>query len=110
MKKLLAMLCLAVLVGCAAPVVEKAPGVLETADHIVTINNFKFSPASITIKAGESVLWKNQETASHTIAIDGTESNELFDGDTWSHTFTAPGTFAYVCGIHPGMQGSVIVE
>ncbi|MBI4150794.1 cupredoxin family copper-binding protein [Candidatus Woesearchaeota archaeon] len=110
MKQLFAILGLLLLVACTAPVVEKAPGVLESADHIVTINKFKFSPSSITIKAGETVLWKNQESVSHTVAVDGAESNELFEGDTWSHTFTTAGTFDYVCGIHPSMTGSVMVE
>jgi plastocyanin len=110
MKTFLAIMSVLLLMACTAPVVEKAPGVLESADHIVTINNFHFSPASITIKAGETVVWKNQETVSHTVAVDGAESDEMFQGDTWSHTFSTPGTYDYQCGIHANMKGSVIVE
>ncbi len=110
MNKLLALILVIFLAACSAPVVEKAPGVLESADQIVTINNFKFSPDTATIKVGDTVTWKNQEKASHTIAVDGAESPELFMGDTWSHTFTVAGTFEYPCGIHPSMKGAVIVE
>ncbi|MBI4145295.1 cupredoxin family copper-binding protein [Candidatus Woesearchaeota archaeon] len=96
--------------GQTAPVEEKSGETLGTADQVVTINSFKFSPAEVTVRTGQTVVWKNQDSASHTIAIDGTESPELFNGDTWSHTFDTAGTFDYLCGIHPSMKGTVVVE
>lgn len=98
------------LVACGAPVVEKSGETLGAADQIVTINGFKFSPQTITVTAGQTVVWKNQDSASHTVAIDGTESPEMFQGDTWSHTFDTAGTFDYICGIHPSMKGTVVVQ
>lgn len=98
-----------VLTACASQVAPKeSPG--AQADQVVSINSFKFSPETVTIKVGQTVLWKNEEKVSHTIAIDGVESDELFQGDAWTHTFDEAGTYEYVCGIHPSMKGTVVVE
>ncbi|HSU72424.1 MAG TPA: cupredoxin family copper-binding protein [Candidatus Binatia bacterium] len=96
------------LVACSATTTQQSAG--TQADQVVSINNFKFSPATITVKVGQSVLWKNEDAASHTVKIDDTESPELFKGDAWTHTFSKAGTYAYSCGIHPSMKGTVVVE
>ena len=64
------------------------------------------------------VIWTNQDSAPHTIVSDATPtfslgaifmSNQLAMGQTFSYTFTTPGTYLYHCGIHPFMKGSVTV-
>ena len=79
----------------------------------VVISNFAFSPPVITVSAGTAVTWTNQDQDAHTVAFsggDGFASQALQNGETVSHTFAAPGTLSYICGIHPFMQGKVIVK
>jgi plastocyanin len=78
----------------------------------VTIDNFTFSPATLTVSSGTTVTWTNQDDMVHTV----TEAKRLFSsqgletGDTYSHTFTAPGTYTYFCALHPRMTATVIVK
>ena len=80
----------------------------------VTMADFSFSPASITVSAGDTVTWTNSgPDEPHTAtANDGSfDTGEVAVGSSASHTFTSAGTFPYVCSIHPDqMRGTVIVE
>jgi plastocyanin len=78
----------------------------------VTMKQFAFNPATVTIKVGETVTWENQDGAAHdVIAADGSfKSAEFGQGKTFSFTFTKAGTYKYSCNIHPGMDGTVIVQ
>ena len=77
----------------------------------VRIANLAFDPATITVPAGSTVTWSNEDVTPHTAtAIDGLFDSGIFDpGASFSFTFTEPGTFAYQCLLHPNMQGSVVV-
>jgi plastocyanin len=76
----------------------------------VSIANFAFSPAAITVKAGSTVTWTNQDQDAHTVAITGSPvSQPLQNGDTFTHAFGQPGTYSYLCTIHPFMRGMVVV-
>jgi plastocyanin len=90
--------------------VPNQPAQPVTASNMVTIKNFAFSPASLTIKAGTTVTWTNQDSASHTISSASFSSGNLATGDKFQFTFTNPGTYAYSCGIHPSMQGTITVQ
>jgi plastocyanin len=81
------------------------------ATDAVHITNFAFSPATITVKAGSTVVWTNDDSIQHDITFDGGDiaSNDLNHNDTFSHTFPTAGTFHYICSIHPFMHGTVIV-
>jgi plastocyanin len=78
--------------------------------------SFAFSPASLTIKAGTTVTWKNSTAASHTVTSDDGKSfnsgtsNPIASGATFSFTFNTPGTFAYHCAIHPTMKATIVVQ
>ena len=79
----------------------------------VTIAGFAFAPATLTVKAGASVTWTNEDSATHTVKWeDGSPASGSLTsgGSPYSRTFDAPGTFAYVCGIHSSMKGTVVVE
>lgn len=78
----------------------------------VAIRGFKFVPAEVNIKVGETIVWTNEDSAPHTVeSSDGIlKSDELSKGDTFSYTFTKPGKHEYICGIHPYMKGSVTVQ
>ena len=83
-----------------------------SADSIsVTIANFSFSPAVISVTAGDSVTWTNNDTVAHTVtASDGSfDTGEIQPGASASITFSTAGTFAYICSIHPSMTGTVDV-
>ena len=78
----------------------------------VNIDNFKFAPASLTVTAGTTVTWKNEDDSPHRIGDkNGTFKSAALDtDDTFSHTFTVPGQYAYICTIHPYMAGTIIVK
>lgn len=81
-------------------------------DMTIKIDNFVFSPQILTIKAGTKVTWVNEDDIPHTVAstTQGLRSKALDTGDTYSFTFTTPGTYKYFCGLHPHMTGSIVVE
>lgn len=79
----------------------------------VSIQNFAFSPADITVKKGTTVTWTNKDSATHTVtetdSQKGPDSGNLASGKTYSFTFDALGTFKYHCAIHSSMVGTVTV-
>lgn len=80
--------------------------------HNVMISGFAFSPSTLTIKAGDTVTWTNQDSVAHTVVSDsGSEisSPSIPQGGSYSHTFTSAGTYNYHCSIHPSMTGQIIV-
>jgi plastocyanin len=81
--------------------------------HLVNITNFSFSPAVDTVAVGDTVTWRNDDSASHTVTSDsGTElqSPSIGQGSTYEHIFTAVGVHPYHCTIHTSMHGVVIVR
>jgi plastocyanin len=84
----------------------------QAAGSTVEIKNFAFNPTSLTVSAGTTVTWTNNDAVAHTVtASDGSfDSGNLAPGDSWSHTFTAAGSFDYRCNYHPDMLAKVIVN
>ena len=80
--------------------------------HYIDIQGMAFSPSSITINVGDTIVWTNYDSASHTVTSnDGTfDSGSISNGNTFSFTFTSAGTFNYYCAPHPNMTGSVTVQ
>jgi plastocyanin len=91
----------------AAPPAATSPASAAQAE--VGILNFAFTPAKITIKAGQAVRWTNEDAVDHTVDFSGHISNVVNRGDTYTQTFTTPGTYHYICSIHPFMHGTVVV-
>ncbi|OBH08559.1 amidase [Mycobacterium sp. E2497] len=87
-----------------------APAAPASGDQ-VNIDGFAFAPATLTVAAGTTVTWTNRDEEPHTVvASDGSfHSPGMGTGATFTHTFSAPGTFDYVCSIHPMMRGTVVV-
>ena len=83
------------------------------ATNSVSIKNFAFAPASITVKAGTTVTWTNADQDAHTVTSDGKSgplnSKPLNPGESYQHTFTQAGTYSYLCTIHPFMTATVTV-
>ena len=82
------------------------------ADTGVTISDFQFAPASVTIEVGDTVTWTNEGPTPHSATADDRSFDTgIFDaGQSRSHTFDEAGTFAYFCTPHPNMRGTVTVR
>jgi plastocyanin len=79
----------------------------------VSIQNFSFKPANITIKRGTKVKWINKDSTAHTATANNGrsfDSGRLGPGQRYSHTFKSAGKKSYHCEIHPDMRGSVVVK
>jgi plastocyanin len=78
----------------------------------VKIDNFSFSPGTITIPTGTTVKWTNRDDIPHTVVNDDQkfQSKALDTDESYSYTFTKPGTYPYFCSIHPKMTGKVVVQ
>ena len=94
-----------------------AAGVLfaraEGSPPTVTIDNFSFTPAALTAKAGTTVTWTNKDDIPHGIGATSNafpKSKALDTDDSYSFTFATPGTYQYFCYLHPKMVGSIVVE
>jgi plastocyanin len=84
----------------------------QAADSEVKIGNFTFAPQRITVKAGTTVIWINEDDIPHTVASSSKlfKSKALDSEDKFSFTFTTPGTYEYFCSLHPHMTGAIVVE
>jgi len=78
----------------------------------VNIKGMKYDPASVTIKAGDTVTWTNADQRDHSVAAaDGSfSSGNIGPGATYSFVFSKAGKFEYSCSLHPRMKGVVIVQ
>jgi plastocyanin len=79
----------------------------------VSMEGIAFEPAEVTVSAGDTVTWTNNDSVGHDVTADSFSSGEpgaMGGGATFEHTFDEAGTFDYVCTVHPGMEGSVVVE
>ena len=80
--------------------------------NAVTIDNFTFTPPELTVAVGTTVKWVNHDDIPHNVM----EKNKAFRSkvldtdDSYSYTFASAGTFDYFCGLHPHMQGKIIVK
>jgi plastocyanin len=99
----------------APPVANASPTASASAApqsaNAVDITNFAFAPSAVTIPAGSTLTWTNHDEEPHTVAAgDGSfHSPGMGAGATYSFLFANPGTFDYVCSIHPFMHGTVVV-
>ena len=78
--------------------------------NAITIQNFAFSPATLTVKKGTTVTWTNNDSAPHQIKSATFNSSQLSKGQSFSFTFNTAGSFDYSCAIHPSMLGKIIVQ
>jgi plastocyanin len=80
-------------------------------DTMVTLDNFTFQPAQLTVKIGTTVTWKNHDDIPHTVVSAGKFRSKTMDtDDSFSFTFTAAGEYKYFCSLHPHMTGLIKVE
>ena len=95
----------------AAPVVMLA-STARAATHQVSIINMSFQPANLTIAAGDTVVFANQDNAPHTATDDAGafDTGRLTNGQSAQLTFPSTGQFDYHCDIHRMMKGTITVS
>ncbi len=114
----LAALSAVALSGCTSS--DDGAALSATGSNILDMKDFAFAPGTHTVSAGTKVTWTNSDDVVHTVtAEDGSfDSGDIDGGDSWSYTFTAPGTYLYYCKPHAsegsdghmrGMVGKIIV-
>ncbi|WP_283950773.1 cupredoxin domain-containing protein [Pedosphaera parvula] len=84
----------------------------KESDPEVKIDNFTFTPKTLTIHPGETVTWINRDDVPHkVVSVDKKFASQALDTDQkFSHTFTDAGTYKYYCSIHPRMTGTIVVK
>jgi plastocyanin len=108
---LLAVLSLAVLGACAGR--SSSGGSGAGAGTTVTMQDIQFAPKTLTVKVGQTVRWRNQDSVDHNVvATSGASfrSQAFGQGGTYAYTPTRSGTIKYVCTLHPGMSGTLVVQ
>ena len=114
------LLATAMLAGLLAAVVAVVAGsspvhaaaATASAEATVKIDNFTFAPATLTVPAGTTVTWLNEDDLPHTIADKDRrfKSKALDTDEAFAYTFSTPGRFEYFCSLHPHMTGTIVVE
>lgn len=103
----------ALLAGCSGGSSDAgapAGSAVQPGPRTVTIRDFEFAPAELTVAKGTKVTWVNTDRAPHTATGDGFDTGTINGGRRRSVTFDQPGTFTYLCQFHPFMKGTVTVR
>jgi plastocyanin len=102
----------AFLVAALAATTLLSSGTARAEDAMVKISDFQFAPARLTVKAGTTVTWRNNDDIPHTVTSTtrAFKSKALDTDDAFAFAFTEPGSYAYVCSLHPHMTGTIVVE
>jgi plastocyanin len=84
----------------------------EPGAETVRIVNMQFAPADLVVKRGSRIVWVNDDLFPHTVtATDAAfDSGSIAASSSWTYEATRPGTYTYVCGLHPTMKGRLIVQ
>lgn len=80
---------------------------------VVTIDQFRYQPETMTVEAGDVVMWKNVDSVPHTAtATDGKafDSGSIDTGESWRFTAVRRGTYRYLCTFHPNMKATLVVK
>jgi plastocyanin len=102
---------LVILLACGGAAQTGAPATDQPGATQVTVATFAFDPQSVTVAAGTGVTWTNNDSAAHTVTFTGgPDLGQFGTGDSVSRSFDSAGEFDYVCTIHPGMAGTVVVQ
>ena len=99
-------------VACLLAAVALFSGAMRAEDATAKIDSFTFVPARLTVKAGTTVTWRNEDDIPHTVTSAARlfRSKALDTDDSFSFTFTEPGIYEYFCSLHPRMTATIVVE
>jgi plastocyanin len=106
------LLSIGVLTACSSRTSTTATTSSPLSTNSVTMSNFTFSPATLTVAAGTVVIWTNQDSVTHTVQSDTGvfESGNIAPNATFQYKFDTPGSFGYHCSPHPFMKGTIVVQ
>jgi plastocyanin len=101
----------ALLLAALGACVSRATAAVEGAT-VVIAKDFMFAPTSLTVAAGSTVTWTNKDQEPHTVVSDGGlfRSAALDSDESFSFRFDKPGSYRYICTIHPQMMGTILVQ
>lgn len=86
------------------------PSVAATpAGATVVISGFAFNPGSVTITAGQTVTWRNDDGVPHDATGSDWTSGSISSGESYTRHFDTPGTYTYICKVHPAMKSATVV-
>ena len=112
--RLRAALLVALFAMLAAVPLTFASNASATTSVLVMIDNYAFAPSSLTITAGTTVTWTNHDVAPHDVTTTSApvaiHSATMTTGHSFTYTFTTPGTYTYICSIHPDMRATLVVK
>lgn len=97
----------------AAGVIVVIGGIATAAeDARVMIDNFRFAPIPLTVAVGSAVTWLNRDDIPHSIVVPelGVRSHPMDTDESFTYRFDKPGTYNYICGLHPFMHGTIVVQ
>lgn len=103
----------AALIMAAMVALPQTSSAADNTPVAIKVDNFSFSPQTITVAVGTGVTWTNQDDIPHTVVSDDKttfKSKALDTDDKFTFKFTKPGTYPYFCSIHPKMTGQVVVQ
>ena len=95
-----------------AAVVNPVLAASDTDANMITLKNFDFIPMKLAVPVGSTVRWKNLDAEPHTVVSDQGlfRSGGLDQNDTFEFKFDRPGTYRFICSIHPTMMGTIVVK
>ena len=98
--------------ACLLAAVVLFSSAVRAEDATAKIDNFTFVPARLTVKAGTTVTWRNEDDIPHTVTsvTQLFKSRALDTDDSFSFIFTEPGIYEYFCSLHPRMTATIVVE
>ena len=96
----------------AQPGTGDSPDAKQAAGAVVHIDNFSFTPGTMTVPVGTEVTWINRDDIPHNVVSDNKafKSKVLDTDEKFTYTFATPGTYSYFCSIHPKMTAQVVVQ
>jgi plastocyanin len=106
--------CAALLLALACSLQPGVGGAATAAPaiHTVVVEGMAFSPATLTVRQGDVVVWVNKDLFPHTATAQDRsfDSGEIAAGKNWRYVARKTGTLAYVCSLHPTMKAALIVK
>jgi len=79
--------------------------------HVVVMDGVSYAPAALTVKRGDTVVWRNRDPFPHTVTAERQfDSKSIAAGSEWRLVARTPGVYPYLCTLHPNMRGVVTVE
>jgi len=98
--------------GAAGAIAQQAQQPAAAGEAEISIQSFQFVPAILTVKAGTAVTWVNHDEEPHNVVSPNRvfRSKAIDGGEKFTTVFDKPGTYNYICAVHPHMHGVIVVQ